>query len=72
MFVVLLLFATFWIGQLARLIYDIPEIVDMCNFYTYLLQIPDVCARHGLGVSLCGLADSIVRLTTCRSFFHTI
>ncbi|KAI8603618.1 APG9-domain-containing protein [Dissophora ornata] len=42
MFVVLLLFAIFWIGQLTRLIYDIPEIVDMCNFYTYLLQIPDV------------------------------
>ncbi|KAF9426203.1 autophagy protein atg9 [Entomortierella beljakovae] len=40
-FVVLLLFTTFWIGQLIRLIYDIPEMVDMCNFYTYLLQIPD-------------------------------
>ncbi|KAF8985593.1 autophagy protein atg9 [Entomortierella lignicola] len=40
-FVILLLFATFWIGQLTRLIYDIPEMVDMCNFYTYLLQIPD-------------------------------
>ncbi|KAF9114714.1 autophagy protein atg9 [Mortierella sp. AM989] len=40
-FVVLLLFVTFWIGQLTRLIYDIPEMVDMCNFYTYLLQIPD-------------------------------
>ncbi|KAG0369691.1 autophagy protein atg9 [Gamsiella multidivaricata] len=40
-FVVLLLFATFWVGQLTRLIYDIPEMVDMCNFYTYLLQIPD-------------------------------
>ncbi|KAI8345924.1 autophagy protein Apg9-domain-containing protein [Mortierella sp. GBAus27b] len=40
-FVVLLLFSTFWIGQLARLIYDIPELVDMCNFYTYLLRIPD-------------------------------
>ncbi|KAF9186587.1 autophagy protein atg9 [Haplosporangium sp. Z 767] len=40
-FVVLLLFATFWIGQVTRLVYDIPEMVDMCNFYTYLLQIPD-------------------------------
>ncbi|KAF9340433.1 autophagy protein atg9 [Linnemannia elongata] len=40
-FVVLLLFATFWIGQLTRLIYDVPEMVDMRNFYTYLLQIPD-------------------------------
>ncbi|KAF9356234.1 autophagy protein atg9 [Mortierella sp. AD094] len=40
-FLVLLLFATFWIGQLTRLIYDIPDMVDMCNFYTYLLQIPD-------------------------------
>ncbi|KAK3842232.1 MAG: autophagy protein Apg9-domain-containing protein [Linnemannia gamsii] len=40
-FVVLLLFATFWIGQLTRLAYDVPEMVDMRNFYTYLLQIPD-------------------------------
>ncbi|KAG0220235.1 autophagy protein atg9 [Mortierella sp. NVP41] len=40
-FVVLLLFATFWIGQLTRLVYDVPEMVDMRNFYTYLLQIPD-------------------------------
>ncbi|KAI1319720.1 autophagy protein atg9 [Mortierella claussenii] len=39
--VVLLLFAIFWVGQLTRLIYDVPEMVDMCNFYTYLLQIPD-------------------------------
>ncbi|KAG0341864.1 autophagy protein atg9 [Podila horticola] len=39
--IVLLLFATFWIGQLTRFIYDIPELSDMCNFYTYLLQIPD-------------------------------
>ncbi|KAK3805030.1 MAG: autophagy protein Apg9-domain-containing protein [Benniella sp.] len=31
----------FWIGQLARLIRDVPDFVDMCNFYTYLLQIPD-------------------------------
>lgn len=41
----LLLFATFWIGQLTRLIYDVPEMVDMRNFYTYLLQIPDVSAK---------------------------
>ncbi|KAF9580646.1 autophagy protein atg9 [Lunasporangiospora selenospora] len=40
-FVVLLLFAAFWVGQLIRLFYDIPQLVDMCNFYTYLLQIPD-------------------------------
>ncbi|KAF9985052.1 autophagy protein atg9 [Mortierella antarctica] len=40
-FVLLLLFTVFWIGQVTRLIYDIPEMVDMCNFYTYLLQIPD-------------------------------
>ncbi|KAG0372466.1 autophagy protein atg9 [Mortierella sp. AD032] len=40
-FVVLLLFVTFWIGQLTRLAYDVPEMVDMRNFYTYLLQIPD-------------------------------
>ncbi|KAG0298313.1 autophagy protein atg9 [Linnemannia gamsii] len=40
-FVVLLLFAAFWIGQLTRLMYDLPEMVDMRNFYTYLLQIPD-------------------------------
>ncbi|KAG0265364.1 autophagy protein atg9 [Mortierella polycephala] len=40
-FVILLLFSTFWIGQVTRLVYDIPEMVDMCNFYTYLLQIPD-------------------------------
>lgn len=43
--IVLLLFATFWIGQLTRFIYDVPELSDMCNFYTYLLQIPDVCDR---------------------------
>ncbi|KAG0310643.1 autophagy protein atg9 [Dissophora globulifera] len=40
-FVMLLLFAVFWVGQLTRLIYDVPKMVDMCNFYTYLLQIPD-------------------------------
>ncbi|ORZ06573.1 autophagy protein Apg9-domain-containing protein [Lobosporangium transversale] len=40
-FILLLLFAAFWVGQLTRLIYDIPEMVDMCNFYTYLLMIPD-------------------------------
>ncbi|KAF9558941.1 autophagy protein atg9 [Mortierella alpina] len=40
-FVLLLLFTVFWIGQVTRLVYDIPEMVDMCNFYTYLLQIPD-------------------------------
>ncbi|KAF9908199.1 autophagy protein atg9 [Linnemannia zychae] len=40
-FVMLLLFATFWIGQLTRLAYDVPEMIDMRNFYTYLLQIPD-------------------------------
>ncbi|KAF9211821.1 autophagy protein atg9 [Podila verticillata] len=39
--IVLLLFAAFWIGQLTRFIYDVPELSDMCNFYTYLLQIPD-------------------------------
>ncbi|KAF9931637.1 autophagy protein atg9 [Linnemannia zychae] len=40
-FIVLLLFATFWVGQLIRLVYDVPEMVDMRNFYTYLLLIPD-------------------------------
>ncbi|KAG0043627.1 autophagy protein atg9 [Gryganskiella cystojenkinii] len=40
-FIVLLLFAAFWVGQLTRLIYEIPEMSDMCSFYTHLLQIPD-------------------------------
>ena len=49
---VLLLFATFWIGQLTRLIYDIPEMMDMCNFYTYLLQIPDVNTRSSINLAI--------------------
>ncbi|KAG0240901.1 autophagy protein atg9 [Actinomortierella wolfii] len=39
--VVLLLFMAFWLGQLVRLLTEIPQLIDMWNFYTYLLQIPD-------------------------------
>ncbi|KAK3805013.1 MAG: APG9-domain-containing protein [Benniella sp.] len=73
-FVVLLLFATFWIGQLARLIREFPDLVDMCNFYTYLLQIPDEDIQT---VSWAQVVNRIIKIrdnnpnTTTAATIHT-
>ncbi|CAG8485627.1 16685_t:CDS:10 [Acaulospora morrowiae] len=38
----LVLFSIFWIIQVVRFVSDIRRLIDMYNFYTYLLDIPDV------------------------------
>src|SRR4051794_31810599 len=38
----LVLFTCFWIWTIVRYILDVRGLIDMYNFYTYLLGIPDV------------------------------
>jgi hypothetical protein len=37
-----MIFWCYWTWQLIRFVYDIPQLIRMYNFYTYLLDIPDV------------------------------
>ncbi|KAF9963679.1 autophagy protein atg9 [Modicella reniformis] len=73
-FMLLLLFATFWVGQLIRLAYDIPELMDMCNFYTCLLNIPDEDIQT---VSWAQVVNKIIQIrdnnpnTTTAATIHT-
>lgn len=38
-----LLFSAFYVWQIINFLSSIRRLVDMYNFYTYLLKIPDVC-----------------------------
>jgi hypothetical protein len=38
-----LLFCAFYVWQIVVFVLSIMRLVDMYHFYTYLLQIPDVC-----------------------------
>lgn len=41
-----ILFLTFYIWQIVSFILDIHRLIDMYNFYTHLLKIPDVRTYH--------------------------